>query len=195
MRVLLLVAMIIIGSLATVATAYRSDCRWTSPSYFRAASMTELYLCAAAGKRVNVGDNFATPLHYAAEGAANPWVIAALVHIGADLDAGDRYLDDTPLHYAARYNPNPDIIRILIASGADANARNKIGKTPMHAAAENGRSPPVIYALAAFGADPAARDIADRTPLDLAIDGQRDLAMIAAIEKAAAVKSAPPPPG
>jgi ankyrin repeat protein len=75
-------------------------------------------------------------LHYAAL-RGNTQTCAALVQLGASVDAGDK-MEQTPLHYAAQ-NGHADTCQLLLLCGASVDATDTYGKTPIVYAAQNGQ--------------------------------------------------------
>lgn len=73
---------------------------------------------------VNDADEFGyTPLH-AAAGYAQAEVMAYLLSVGADINAGDCD-GDTPLHNAE----SGEVVNLLVSAGAVVDAPNKKGRT------------------------------------------------------------------
>lgn len=70
----------------------------------------------------------ATPLHAAAEQAADLSVMDSLLAAGAEVDAQDA-TGDTPLHRAARRG-RKQACRALLSRGANPELKNNEGKTP-----------------------------------------------------------------
>jgi len=92
------------------------------------------------------GDGF-TPLHLAAFFGRTD-AAAALVRLGADVDAaGTGWMVGTALHSAASAR-HAEIVGVLLDAGADPNRRQAEGWTPLHSAAHNGDADSVERLLA-----------------------------------------------
>ena len=88
---------------------------------------------------------------------ASPEWLAALISLGADVNAVSTYRHRTALHIAANEGNNA-LIAPLIAAGAQLEARDVRGRTPLlTACAPDGRSfsliTPIVAALITAGAD------------------------------------------
>lgn len=144
----------------------------------------------AKGADVNAqgGDDFASPLHVAAEMDHIP-LVRLLLDSGARIDPRDR-LGRTPavramqrghrnlvsiliaagaevdLHLAA-YLGDVTIAKRLIETGTDVNIRDDLDNTPLHYAARSGQAA-VADVLIANGAEVDAEDEHGNTPLHLA---------------------------
>ncbi|XP_049945339.1 poly [ADP-ribose] polymerase tankyrase-1-like [Schistocerca serialis cubense] len=118
----------------------------------------------AAREEGGLGNSW-TALHLAA-GGGHVAAASCLVGAGAEVDARERWGQETPLHQAA-YNGHAGVVRLLVGASADLNARDWRGRTPLHLAAERGHAGAAAELLLA-GADRGARDEDGRTPLDLA---------------------------
>jgi hypothetical protein len=95
------------------------------------------------------GDNYMTPLHYAAYGGHKD--VAELLldnNVGIDIkNAGDQ----TPLHIASGQG-HAEVVEYLLAKGANVNTRTIYGETPLHYAARFGHKD-VAELLLANGAE------------------------------------------
>ena len=76
-----------------------------------------------------------------------------LLDRGAQVDARDKYADQTPLHLAAWYR-HEDTIRLLLDKGAQIDAMDVYGHTPLYNAAFMGFSAYTARLLILNGADP-----------------------------------------
>ena len=161
-----------------------------------------------------------TPLHFAAKRNWNADVAAIPALAGANAkvraDGGV-----TPLHLAARDNPNADVTRMLLVLNVYGSVQDRYGATALHFAASSNSGSDVVQVLLSAGADVNERDRQGYTPLDLASSSKRrsmiavskansspgprpeyqaDIAgaimsgVLAGLESAAEVRSAPLPP-
>ena len=90
---------------------------------------------------------------------------AALVELGADIDAKNDY-GDTPLHFAA-WGDSVSVLEWLVELGVDIGARDDHGDTPLHFAAW-ADSVSALEWLVLGGADIDAKNNIDATPLHFA---------------------------
>jgi ankyrin repeat protein len=99
--------------------------------------------------------------------------IKALLEKGADVNARDKYSDETPLFIAVWKKPNIDIVRILLDKGAEVNVRNKYDYTPLFEAVFFARFDnlglDMVKVLLDKGAEVNVRDRYDETPLFKAV--------------------------
>jgi truncated hemoglobin YjbI len=113
-----------------------------------------------------------TLLHEIA-GQGNVRIVAALLRLGADPNAGDGY-EQTPLYWVSNAYPYDGVARAavvvaLVQAGADVNARERVkGCSALHMAARRGNVA-VAQALLGCGADIEARDKYGDTPLHRAV--------------------------
>jgi ankyrin repeat protein len=94
--------------------------------------------------------------------ATSEGVLKALISIGAELDAADRY-GVTALICTAG-SGRLDLMRVLLTAGANANLKDKYGRTAVMRAARGGHLEAVELLLKA-GADAAAVDEDGKTAL------------------------------
>ena len=81
----------------------------------------------------NSSESALTPLHIAAANGALE-EMQSLIEQEADIEAKNRYTDETPLFYAVT-NQHIEGVRYLIEKNANVDAQRKNGDTPLHVAA------------------------------------------------------------
>jgi ankyrin repeat protein len=119
-------------------------------------------LLATYGVEDDGGDSV---LHVAV-GSDDPALVAAVLDVGADVDAVDD-AGDSPLLGAATFGDEA-IVEQLLAAGADPDLANDLGHTPLFRATGAGRSD-VVEQLLAAGASPEAEATVNATDLYVAI--------------------------
>jgi ankyrin repeat protein len=107
-------------------------------------------------------------LMWAASGARDPAIIAALVGRGADVNEADPIFSGTPLTGAAAYTQHPAILEELVRLGADIDKRVNNNQNALMVAAQFNTNPGIVEKLVALGLDPSATDSQGRTALKLA---------------------------
>ena len=140
-----------------------------------------------AGADVNYPDlNDRTPLMWAVQNTANPYLTESLLKAGAKVNAADQD-GETPLMWAATKRDNTGIIEMLIKRGANVNARDKQDRTPLIRAVESNSGTNVVKKLIERGALVNVRDRNGNTPLIIAAEkGNRTVYSI--LEEAGANK-------
>lgn len=88
--------------------------------------------------------------------------VAALLELGADVDARDRF-GNAPLHDAALHGQTGALAK-LVEGGAAIEASNVHGLRPLHCAAANGHAA-TIKVMLALGANASSQSISGATPL------------------------------
>ena len=93
--------------------------------------------------------------------------LKAAVAAGADVNARDKFYNETPLHVASNYDKLSCVEFLASQEGILLDAKNHVDETPLMKASSNG-SVEVVRALLAAGADKDCKDSADRTAVDVA---------------------------
>lgn len=123
-----------------------------------------LQLCQEVGDACGRKDEGWKPLHVAVQNKRSPAVIAALLRLGADVEARTPQ-GYTPLLLASGVG-ELQTVKLLVGFGADISATDYTGHTALHSAAARCR-PLVIHTLLGAGADATASDARNRTPSDV----------------------------
>ncbi|XP_037051086.1 serine/threonine-protein phosphatase 6 regulatory ankyrin repeat subunit B-like [Bradysia coprophila] len=103
-------------------------------------------------------------------------MIQLLVDEGADINAKEKFSEQTALHtFIASYNlmhrSNYDrnktsaVVRKLIENGADVNATDHLQRTPLNIECDGGGSSEIVEILLQSNSDINAKDVFGRTPL------------------------------
>ena len=142
----------------------RDDDGWT-PLHGAATAghASVIRMLVAAGAEVDARDHRTfTPLLLLADWGGEPEAARALVDLGADVRALDRWRRNV-LHLAV-VSSGPEDLEAWVKLGAVLEGRSSIGETPLHVAARLGDDPEVLKSLVRLGAELEARDGDGWTP-------------------------------
>ena len=155
-------------------------------AFWRGTDLAQVKAALHCGANVNaMGNDYATPLHLAAQADRDPEIILLLLDAGAYVN--EKAKDDlTPLHLAAQTNANTGVIQVLLNAGAHVDAKSKDDITPLHYAAALSNNPAVVQVLLNAGADIEAWGKMNLTPLQYATANNRNPAVIQALLDAGA---------
>ncbi|RBP48820.1 ankyrin repeat domain-containing protein [Arenicella xantha] len=166
---LLLILLLAVLAFAVYLQVSNPHKKYSRQAYWQTATVDDVY--TIPDEALQPGNRNGPVLLWAATGANDPEVIAALVERGADVNESDAgAFSGTPLSAAAGYSSNPAIIDVLVRLGADIHkVVGSNNKTPLIIAAEINQNPEIAERLIRHGANLNYRDLTGRTAIEQAI--------------------------